>query len=138
MEIDSIFLRVIVSDIVGKQEFYGSHNPYQGYDVILVMYDTTDLKTFDDLKTRWLTDIFINCNIDTQIIIVGNKRDEEKRVISYTEAKEFAESCLSQFYEISTKDNTCITLFDCICRDFLQRFVFYIFITITNSTVTFV
>ncbi|EDR26906.1 hypothetical protein, conserved [Entamoeba dispar SAW760] len=121
IQIDNEFIKISISDIVGKQSFYACDNPYDGYDAILVMYDITELKSFTDLKTMWLPDIFLYCNIDTQIIIIGNKKDQEiDRIITRKEAEQFAKDRLCQFYEISTEDDSCQLLFDCISRDFLQ------------------
>ena len=47
IKIEDETLRVSITDNVGKQSFYSSDNPYKIYDVIMILFDITDLKVCD-------------------------------------------------------------------------------------------
>ena len=47
---------------------------YRNADAAVIVYDTTDVKTFDDLK-GWISDIEDKAPKNIKIMIVGNKGD---------------------------------------------------------------
>ncbi|ELP88280.1 hypothetical protein EIN_226630 [Entamoeba invadens IP1] len=107
VQIDEEMIRVVVSDIVGKQMFYASDNPYTNYDVIIVVFDITDLKSFTDVKSMWLPDISAYSNIDTEVVLVGNKKDlDVDRITPYKTAQEYADEHLCQYYEVTKEDTS--------------------------------
>ena len=76
-----------------------------GVDVILLVYDVTDYSTFNGLN-KWL--LLLNDIYDQDIIkiLIGNKSDlDDKRVITYKQGSEFAETHGFKFIETSAKKN---------------------------------
>ena len=66
------------------------------------MYDTTDRNSFNHLK-HWLQECDRYACESVNKIIVGTKCDEEsKRVVTYSEAKEFADGLGIDLFEISS------------------------------------
>ena len=79
-------------------------NYFNGVLGFILMYDTTNEKSFESLE-NWLKHIKTHQN-KSKTILIGNKCDlKEERVISYEKGKELADSLNMEFYETSTKDN---------------------------------
>ncbi|KAL7713181.1 small monomeric GTPase [Entamoeba marina] len=136
VSVDSEIIKVTLSDVVGKQSFYASDNPYIGYDAIVIMYDITDLKSFSDIKSLWLPDVFSYCNIDTHIIILGNKKDlASNRVVQHEEALNFSNQRLCSYYETSLHDDKSELLFENIIRKILQTDIKVRFLVMGNKGV---
>ena len=70
------------------------------------MYDVTDIESFNSVK-QWLHEIEKYATEGVHKLLVGNKSDlASKRVVSYEQAKEFADSLNIEFLETSAKNNT--------------------------------
>lgn len=93
-------------DTAGQEKFRSLAKSYfrNAIGGILV-YDVTSRESFDGLQS-WLKDLEENASTHLSTILVGNKIDlEDARVISYTEAKEFADRHQLDFIETSAKTN---------------------------------
>lgn len=78
---------------------------YRGAAGILVVYDITDLESFNNLNS-WLIEIEKNENKNVYKVIIRNKCDlEKKRQASYEQGKEFADTYGIEFIETSAKTN---------------------------------
>ncbi len=77
---------------------------YRSAQGVLVVYDTTSVKTFDNMQ-YWMDEIKQNCHPETVVMLVGNKCDLAKEV-SHETAKEFADEHNLTFFEVSAKDGT--------------------------------
>ena len=76
-------------------------------DIIILVYDVTDQKSFYDLNDYWIPKIKNYNNWDETIgILIGNKCDmEDKRVISFRQGSEFANNNGLEYIETSAKEN---------------------------------
>jgi Ras-related protein Rab-1A len=69
----------------------------------MIVYDITDLESFNNLKT-WLIEIEKNASKSVYKILVGNKSDlSDRRKVSYEQGKEFADTYGMKFMETSAK-----------------------------------
>ena len=97
-------------------------NYYSGANGIILMYDITNRKTFDEMK-KFLNDIKQNSKNNQCIILVGSKLDlEYERTITYQEGEEFAKKYNMKFIEISSKN--CINVdetFNLLIEDLLEK-----------------
>ena len=93
---------------------------YRGAHGILLVYDVTDKDSFKNL-TNWLIEIEKNSSKNVLKILIGNKSDlEEKRVISYNQGKEFADTYGLKFIETSAKKNFNVNeAFETLGRDLM-------------------
>ena len=65
-------------------------------DAIILVYDITDRRSFDECKNFYIKEIKENCKNDTKVILLGNKSDlTERRKISFTEGNNLA--CANNF-----------------------------------------
>ena len=77
---------------------------YKGAHAVIVVFDLTNKKSFDDLKEQWFPEIENNCDEDVVIAIVGNKNDlETEREVDRELATKFANSKDCVYVETSAK-----------------------------------
>ena len=93
-------------DTAGQERFKNIiASYYRGAHGILLIYDVTDKDSFRNLS-NWLIEIEKNASKNVLKIVIGNKTDlENKRVISYNQGKEFADTYGLKFLETSAKKN---------------------------------
>ena len=71
----------------------------------MVVFDVTDIESFNNINS-WLIEIEKNANKNVYKILIGNKCDlEDKRQVTYEQAKEFADSYGMKYIETSAKTN---------------------------------
>ena len=71
---------------------------------ILLVFSINDYESFEKIKRIYDKILKINKNKKPPMLLVGNKLDlENERVVSYSEAKELAESWGVEYCEISSK-----------------------------------
>ena len=105
-EIDSKKIKMQIWDTAGQERFKNIiASYYRGAHGILLLYDVTDKDSFKNLS-NWLIEIEKNASKNVLKLLIGNKCDlEEKRVISFNQGKEFADSYGLKFMETSVKKN---------------------------------
>ena len=88
------------------QEMYRSliTNFYRNSSLAMMVYSIDSKESFEHINV-WLKEVKVHSNPDIKIILIGNKCDlEEKRQVSYKEAKQFQEeNQLLYFEETSAK-----------------------------------
>ena len=103
LEYKSKPIKLQIWDTAGQDRFKSiTKNYYKGANGMLILYDITNKKTFDDI-TNWITEIneessnvIINC--------IGHKKDlENKRKVSYEEGKKLCDKYNMSFFECSAK-----------------------------------
>ena len=106
------------------QEMFRSLNRifYSNSKVVVLVYDVTNKKSFDELKNYWWGQIKENCNNNIIIALAANKCDlYEQRQVSDEEGEEFAESLGALFASTSAKNDSGITkLFEDIASRILD------------------
>jgi GTPase SAR1 family protein len=97
-------------------------NHFRGCHGILLVYDVTDHKTFDNVRS-WSAQIQSHADVDCNKILIGNKCDmQEKRVVSYEKGEALANELKIKFFETSALSNYNIEeAFMSIIRDVKQR-----------------
>ena len=105
-EIDSKKIKMQIWDTAGQERFKNIISSYyRGAHGILLLYDVTDKDSFKNLS-NWLIEIEKNANKNVLKVLIGNKTDlEDKRVVTYNQGKEFADTYGLKFLETSAKKN---------------------------------
>ena len=103
-EIDSKKIKMQIWDTAGQERFKNIvASYYRGANGILLIYDVSDKDSFKNLS-NWLIEIEKNASKNVLKILIGNKSDlEDKRVITYNQGKEFADTYGLKFIETSAK-----------------------------------
>ena len=93
-------------DTAGQERFKNIiASYYRGAHGILLIYDVTDKESFKNLS-NWLIEIEKNASKNVLKVLIGNKTDlEDKRVVTYNQGKEFADTYGLKFLETSAKKN---------------------------------
>jgi Ras-related protein Rab-1A len=79
---------------------------YRGANGIIVVYDVTDMESFNNVRT-WLNEIDKYACENVNKLLVGNKCDlKTKKVVEFDFAKDFAEKYDIPFLETSAKNAT--------------------------------
>lgn len=102
VKVDNVTVKLQIWDTAGQEKFRAIAKAYFRSAVgVMLVYDITDRKSFDDLG-GWLNDVHSQCDPNAVITLIGNKSDlEEKRKVSESEARDFAELHQLQYMETS-------------------------------------
>ncbi|KAG0251697.1 Ras- protein Rab-2A [Mortierella polycephala] len=93
-----------LTDTGGQERFRAiTRQYYRGAAGILLVYDVTNRKSFNNL-VDWLEDIRRHAGANATIMLVGNKRDLEERIVRYDEGEAFAREHHLLFIETSAQD----------------------------------
>ena len=103
-------IKLQIWDTAGEERFRTIISSYyRGAHGILLIFDLTEIESFNNLN-NWLTEIEKNANKNVVKVLIGNKCDlEDKRVISFEKAKDFADSNNMKYIETSAKIDKNIT-----------------------------
>ena len=105
VKIEDKIIKLQIWDTCG-QETYRSliSNFYRNASLSMMVYSIDSKESFSHINT-WLKEVKLQSHPDVKIILIGNKKDlEEKREVTYEEAKKFKEeSQLLYFEETSAK-----------------------------------
>lgn len=99
-------IQLKIFDTAGQERFNSLTKQYfQGLNGLFLVYDLTDKSSFDKLD-QWLKQAEESINREkVPIILLGNKKDLEGRVITYEEGKNYGMSNNLPFMETSAKNN---------------------------------
>ena len=105
-DIDEKKIKMQIWDTAGQARFKNIiASYYRGAHGILLIFDVTDKDSFKNLS-NWLIEIEKNASKNVLKVLIGNKTDlEEKRVITYNQGKEFADTYGLKYIETSAKKN---------------------------------
>ncbi|XP_023346278.1 ras-related protein Rab-1A isoform X3 [Eurytemora carolleeae] len=106
-ELDGKTIKLQIWDTAGQERFGTiTSSYYHGAHGIIVVYDVTDQKSFNNVK-QWLQEIDRYASEDVNKMLVGNKCDlTNKKVVDYSSAKEYADQLGIPFLETSAKNAT--------------------------------
>jgi len=106
IELDEKKIKLQIWDTAGQERFRTITTAYyRGAMGILLLYDITNEKSFDNIKT-WIHNIEQHASEDVEKMILGNKCDmEDKRVISIEQGQKLAQEHGVPFMETSAKAN---------------------------------
>ena len=106
IDLDGKRIKLQMWDTAGQERFRTiTHSYYRGAHAVVVVFDLTDEKTFENLGT-WLYDIKTHANPEITKICIGNKSDlVTNRKISYSTGCNFAEKIGMDYIETSAKNS---------------------------------
>jgi len=92
-------------DTAGQERYRVlSKNYYNNSDAFIIVYDITNLKSFESVK-NWIEQIKENASENVKSVLLGNKSDlEDKRVINEEKGKKLAKENNINFYETSAEN----------------------------------
>ena len=102
---DNEDVKIVIHDTAGQERFRSLTTNYiKKANGILLVYDITDRKSFDNIK-NWIDNIHEETGDKLPIILVGNKIDLNKeRAVSKNEGEEKAKEFGLKFFETSAKE----------------------------------
>ena len=99
-------------DTAGQERFRTLNKIFiKDAKIILLVYDITDKKSFDEIVTFWYKDIISQLDNCSKLVIglAGNKSDlYKKQTVDLTEAQEYAKSINAIFKETSAKNSDAV------------------------------
>ena len=106
IKINDSLIKLQIWDTAGQERFKAIMTAYyRGATGIFLVYDITNQKSFDNVKS-WLHNIKTNNPEVISVTLIGNKSDlENKRIISTDAGKKFAKENDLDFYETSAKNS---------------------------------
>ena len=97
-------VKVQLWDTAGQDKYRAiTRNYYKGAKGIILIYDITNIKTFQNIK-KWINEIKEEISDTITIVLIGNKIDNEKeRKISEEQGQKLANDYNVTFFEASAK-----------------------------------
>jgi len=120
-EIDGKVIKVQIWDTAGHERFRAiTYSYYRGANAIIIVFDITEDKSFLSIRD-WLKQIDKYASKNVFKFLVGNKSDlQHKRLVSFEDAKKFADELNIPYFETSAKEGININeLFDSSIKSFL-------------------
>ncbi|ATZ80205.1 rab domain-containing protein [Bodo saltans virus] len=94
-------ININIWDTAGQERYNSlSKMYYRNSCCVILVFDVTNKKSFENLHL-WINKVKAEIYDNYQLIIVGNKTDRDDRVVSYDEAKCFANNFDANYYETS-------------------------------------
>lgn len=107
MEINGKIIKMQIWDTAGQERFRTiTSSYYRGAHAILIVYDVTDAESFRNIE-MWISECekcenYANSNIIK--IMIGNKTDCNKKVVTYEMGRALADKYGMEFLETSAKN----------------------------------
>ncbi|KAL9643523.1 hypothetical protein ABK040_010137 [Willaertia magna] len=123
IEIDGKTIKIQIWDTAGQERYRNlTRSYYRGSDGIILMYDITQEKTFNNLNI-WMKEVKKNVG-EENIFILGNKTDlEYSRQVKLEQAKQFCEQYQLPYEEISCKMDTTEELEEKVIKRIAKRII---------------
>ena len=101
---DQKIVKVQLWDTAGQDKFRAiTRNYYKGARGIILIYDITNIKSYDNIK-KWINEIKEEIPDKVTIILIGNKIDNEReRKITKEQGEQLAKDYNVPFFETSAK-----------------------------------
>ena len=122
IDINGKKVKYLIWDTAGEDRMKTmTYSYYRGCHVILVVFDVSDRKSFQNVTT-WVECIDKFAKSNVLRILVGNKTDlVEKRQITTEEGKQLAESYGLKYYEISALKITGLNeMFEDVAKEYVE------------------
>jgi len=105
LDLDGSKVKLQIWDTAGQERFRTiTSRYYRGAHGIVVVYDVTNQESFRNVK-YWMQEIDKHAAVGVTKLVVGNKCDlSSKKLVSYDEANDLADSLGVQFLETSAKN----------------------------------
>jgi len=125
IELDGKRIKLQIWDTAGQERFRTITTAYyRGAMGILLVYDVTDERSFNNIRT-WHSNVEQHASEGVNKILIGNKCDwEEKKVITTAQGQELADELGLTFMETSAKTNINVeAAFFALARDIKKRLI---------------
>ena len=120
-------LTLEVWDTVGQEKMRAVNKIFmKGAKIVLLVYDITNKKSFEELKNYWYNQIIeTNNKNEISFAVVGNKSDlYEEQQVEAEEGEKYAKEIEALFFECSAKDNDSIcSVFTELTKDYYTKFL---------------
>lgn len=105
IDLDGKTIKLQIWDTAGQERFRTiTSSYYRGAHGIIIVYDCTDQDSFSNVK-QWLDEIERYACDNVNKLLVGNKADlENKKVVDFNQAKDFASRLNIPILETSAKN----------------------------------
>ncbi|KAK4880878.1 hypothetical protein RN001_004197 [Aquatica leii] len=105
INLDGVPVKLQIWDTAGQERFRTLTTAYyRGAMGILLMYDITNLESFNHL-TYWFKNIEENASPDVVTVLVGNKCEATEKCVEKNNGEKIAENFNLPFLEVSCKEN---------------------------------
>ncbi|KAF8473116.1 ATP synthase regulation protein NCA2-domain-containing protein [Kalaharituber pfeilii] len=106
IELDGKRVKLQIWDTAGQERFRTITTAYyRGAMGILLVYDVTDERSFNNIRT-WFSNVEQHATEGVNKILIGNKCDwEEKRAVTTAQGQQLADELGIPFLEVSAKTN---------------------------------
>ncbi len=110
LELEGKTVKLQIWDTAGQERFRTiTSSYYRGAHGIGIVFDVTDRESFNNVK-HWYAEIERYASEGVTKILIGNKADmQAKKVVTYDEAKELADSLKMDYIETSAKNSQNVT-----------------------------
>lgn len=124
LEVAGKTVKLRIWDTAGQERFLTLTSKfYRGSQGILMVYDMTDRRTFENID-KWMQQIKENTgDTDPSIVLVANKNDlQDTREVSKSEGSRLARRYKIPYFETSARtDNGVTTAFEALARDVVKK-----------------
>jgi len=124
VDLDGKKIKLQIWDTAGQERFRTITTAYyRGAMGILLVYDMTDLNSFNNLR-NWMKNIEDHASPDVNIALVGNKSDMDSRAVKTAEAEALATELKVPFLEASAKSGKNVEeAFILLAREIKKRLI---------------
>ncbi|KRX03214.1 P-loop containing nucleoside triphosphate hydrolase [Pseudocohnilembus persalinus] len=107
LPIDGKKVKLQIWDTAGQERFRTITNAYyKGADGIVLVYDTTDEISFQEIEKFWLNEVQSYAEKDVELMLLGNKCDlPDQKKVDTEQSQTYADSRKMEFFETSAKAN---------------------------------
>lgn len=105
VDINGKKIKLQLWDTAGQERFRTITTAYyRGAMGIILVYDVTDERTFENIK-QWFSTVNQYANDEAQMLLVGNKKDMDTRIVTYDQGESLAKELGIPFIESSAKED---------------------------------
>ena len=106
IKVNNKSVKLNLHDIVTETRYFTGFKNLRSInaDVILLVYDITNKETFNQLKTKWYTEVKEYFPHAIKVLVANNSGNFGMQKVTDEEAKKFAKEIKAPLYQVSTKE----------------------------------
>lgn len=128
IKLDKDRIRLELWDTAGMERYRTIYNSYyHSAHGVMVVYDITDRRSFENLKNYWLNEVRMHAPQNAVLMLVGNKCDLlEQRKVDFATAEKLASEMNVSLFEVSAKTGINVEeAFTELARDMRERLMLW-------------